>query len=90
MMPVELLLVIAAVVVLGVIAVGLLKALFWFVLLPIKLGFWMLKGAFGLAFMVGLGLLCLGALAFVPLVITVVALPVIAVVCGVIALIRLV
>jgi hypothetical protein len=90
MVAVELLLVIiAALAILGV-ALGLLKVLFWFVVLPFKLGAWALKGVFGLAVMTVMAVLGLCAFAFFPLVIAVVALPAVLLVCGIVALVKLV
>ncbi len=86
----EFLFVIVALAFLGVLAVGFLKALLWLVVLPVKLGFWLVKGAFGFALMIVIGVLCVCAVAILPVLVSVVAIPVIAVACGVIALIKLV
>ena len=86
----EFFLIIIALAFLGVLAVGFLKALFWLVVLPIKLGVWLVKGAFGFALMIVIGVLCVCVVAVLPVLISVVALPVLAVACGVIALIKLV
>jgi hypothetical protein len=58
----------ALVFIIGALAIGLLKLLVWLVLLPLKLGFWLLKGLIGLTIVVPLLILGVGvASAFVPL-----------------------
>jgi hypothetical protein len=85
----ELLGLVALVVLLGAVAVGLLKVLFWAILLPFKVGFWLLKGLVGLVVVVPLLLVALwAASAVLPIVLVVIAVPVIFVVGGVIALFR--
>ncbi|UCG51755.1 MAG: hypothetical protein JSW58_16540 [Candidatus Latescibacterota bacterium] len=70
--------------------VFLAKLLFSLLLLPIKLGFWLLKGALGLILLVPLVLISIGAASLVfPLVISLVALPVVAVVVGIVLLVKL-
>ena len=75
------------VVLLFAVGIAALKVLFWLVILPFKLGFWLLKGVFALVFVVPLALLTVWALSAVfPVVLLVLLLPVLLVVGGVFAL----
>ena len=85
----ELFVVIAAIAFLGLMALGLLKMLFWLLVLPFKIGALLLKGVFGLIFLIPLAIF--GALAVsvvLPVFVGVLALPVLVVVAGVIALVK--
>jgi len=87
----ELLFTIALVAVLGFAFLGLLfKALIWIVVLPFKIGIWLLQGVIGIFVIVPLVLVGVcAASAAVPIVLGLLALPVIAVVAGLVALVKL-
>jgi hypothetical protein len=66
------------------------KLLFSLLILPIKLGFWLFKGALGLLLVVPIVLISVGAASLIlPMVISLVALPVVAVVVGIVLLVKL-
>jgi hypothetical protein len=85
----ELLGLMALIVIIGAVAVGLLKMLFWLLVLPFKLGFWLLKGVFALVFIVPLAVISLCvATAVLPAIALVIALPVFLLVGGLVVLVR--
>ena len=87
----ELLGLVALIVILGAVAVACLKVLFWLLVLPFKLGWWLLNGVFALVVIVPLVVLSvLVATAAIPVVILVAATPVLIVVGGLIVLVRLI
>lgn len=74
----------------GAMLLGALKFLFWLILLPLKLSFWILKGVLGLVFLIPAMLFA--GLAFsglFPFVVTVILVPVLLVVAAVVALFKL-
>ena len=74
----ELLVVIGAVLLVGTISIGLLKLLLALFILPLKLGFWVLKGFLGIILFVPALLFSIWALScVVPIVLAVIAVPVI-------------
>jgi hypothetical protein len=74
----------------GAFVVFLAKLLFSLVLLPIKLGFWLLKGLLVLVLLVPVMLVSFGAVSVVvPVFFLLAALPVLMVVCGVVLLAKL-
>ena len=87
----ELLVLFGAIFLLGALLLGALKFLFWLVLLPLKLGFCILKGVLALVFLIPA--LLFAGLAFsglFPFVVTVILVPVLLVVAAVVALFKLV
>ena len=84
----ELLGVVAVLAVVGLVVIGLLKLLFWVLILPIKIGLWILKGFLGFVLLVPLFILWTCAASFVPIVIGLLVLPVLAVVAGLVVLMR--
>jgi len=86
----ECLVLIGLIVLFGAFVVFLAKLLLSLVLLPIKLGFWLLKGIFALVLVIPVLLLCFGAVsAVVPFVMVVLALPILIVVGAVVLLAKL-
>lgn len=79
----------ALILILGAVALGVLKVLFWLLVLPFKVGFWLLKGVFALVLIVPLTLLSLwAASAVLPVIVLAVALPVLLLIGGIVALVR--
>ena len=75
----------------GLVALGLLKLLLWMVVLPFKIGFWILQGVVTLVFLVPFLILSACAVSVVlPIVFGVIAIPVVAVVIAIVALVRLI
>jgi hypothetical protein len=84
----ELLGLVALLAVCGLVLIGLLKLLVWVLILPVKIGFWLVKGFFGLLLLAPLFILWVCAASIVPVVFGLLVLPVLAVVLGVIVLAR--
>lgn len=85
----ELIVLLAAILLGGAILLGLLKFLFWAVLLPFKAAFWVVKGIIGLVFLVPFVAIfaCVLSTA-VPVLLTLLALPIVLALAGVVALAR--
>lgn len=85
----ELLGLMALILIVGALAAGLLKLLFCLLVLPIKLGFWMLKGVVALVFIVPLAIISLCVASTVlPVVAFAIALPITLVAGGVVLLVK--
>ena len=85
----EFLFLVAVVFLIGGLAIGLLKLAFFLLVLPIKAGFWLLKGVIGLVFVVPVMIVSLLAASVVmPVVLVVVAIPVLLVIAGIAALVH--
>ena len=86
----EFLVIIGFIFLVGALVVFLVKLLFSLVLLPIKLGFWLLKGLLALVFLVPIMLVSFGAVSIVvPIVLALAALPILIVVGGAVLLAKL-
>ncbi|MFQ5510244.1 MAG: hypothetical protein ACE5EO_00190 [Candidatus Krumholzibacteriia bacterium] len=73
----EFLVVVGLIFLAGAMFIGLLKFLFWLVVLPLKLGWWVVKGAVGLVLLIPAAIVAAWAVSSVlPLVLAVVAIPV--------------
>jgi len=83
--------VIASLAILGMLVLGLLKLAFWVLVIPFKIGFFLLKGLIGLVFFIPLVVLwACGISVVVPVLIGILALPALAVVFAVVALAKLI
>lgn len=74
----------------GLFLIGLFKLLFWVLVLPIKIGFWLVKGLLGLLLLVPLLVVCMCAASVLPVFVGLLVIPVLVVVLGVVALARVV
>jgi hypothetical protein len=87
----ELLIVLGSIFLVGAIVIGVLKLLVWLLVLPIKLGFWIVKGVLGLIFLIPAVIIAAWAVSSVlPFVFAVIVIPVLFVVLAVVALFTLV
>ena len=83
----ELLFIFGVLALLGALALGALKALMWLVILPFKVGFWLLQGVVGLIVIIPLAIVGICVLsAFFPLVLALIAVPVVLIIVGFCAL----
>ena len=88
---IELLVVIAGLFLIGALFIGMLKVLVWLIVLPIKLGFWILNGIFGLFVLVPVLLIAAWAISsLVPFLFLLVAIPLFCLAAGAVALLKVI
>jgi hypothetical protein len=84
---IELLIMFGALLFVGALLLGALKILFVLVLLPLKIGFWILKGVVGLLLFIPVVLFSVWLLSCVyPIIVAVILVPILIVVAGIISL----
>ena len=87
----ELLVIVGSLLLVGAIAVVFFKMLFWLILLPVKLGFFIVKGLLALLLFIPALIICIGAASIVvPIIVSVIAVPVIFVIAGIVMLFKII